>query len=327
MKLSLIIPVYNVEEYIYNCLSSCIDQINSSDEVEIIVVNDGSTDNSINVIKSKFNNIPCIKLVSQDNEGLSSARNTGLKCAKGEYVWFIDSDDWIASTSLSTIMTVLLDKKVDAIAFSYATVRDSEINECVLRSSNSIISGKDYLNSNFYVQVPFYVFRRQFLLDNKLQFRPAIYHEDFEFTPRMLYHATQVLICDNIFYYYRLRSNSITSTFSLKRVSDMFIVANSLKCTADMISDTNVRARMYDLVCMAVNNALSYIVRNLDVKSINEFEKEITSDLLICFRKAKSFKYLFEYYMFRVMPFSIIELYRYSRSVVINIRKIFKFKF
>lgn len=117
IKLSLVIPMYNVELYIEKCLNSCINQDLSSNEYEIIIVNDGSKDTSLSraeAIARKHNNI---KIISQENGGLSSARNTGLKNAKGEYIWFIDSDDWIEPNVLKNLYQIASHNNLDILRF------------------------------------------------------------------------------------------------------------------------------------------------------------------------------------------------------------------
>ena len=100
-KLSIIIPVYNVENYVGKCLESCLNQDIPKNEYEIIVVNDGTKDNSVQVIEKYITPENNIRLIHRKNGGLSAARNTGLKEAKGEYVWFVDSDDWIENNVLN----------------------------------------------------------------------------------------------------------------------------------------------------------------------------------------------------------------------------------
>ena len=95
MKLSIIIPMYNVEPYIEKCLLSCLNQNIPHADYEIIVVNDGSPDGSLGIARRIASTVDNMLIVSQENGGLSAARNKGLSYAKGEYVWFVDSDDWI----------------------------------------------------------------------------------------------------------------------------------------------------------------------------------------------------------------------------------------
>ena len=104
MKLSLIIPVYNVEQYIGRCLQSCLSQANvTAEDYELVIVNDGTKDNSMQVVEEMTRGCTNITVINQHNQGLSMARNVGLKAAKGEYVWFIDSDDWIESNMIEEL--------------------------------------------------------------------------------------------------------------------------------------------------------------------------------------------------------------------------------
>ena len=106
MKLSIVIPVYNVEKYVSECLDSCLEQNVDITDYEIIIVNDGSTDNSANLINlyAKQSNII---IINQENLGLSAARNAGIKIAKGEYIWIVDSDDWIEPGILIRILLAI----------------------------------------------------------------------------------------------------------------------------------------------------------------------------------------------------------------------------
>ena len=118
LKLSIIIPVYNVEPYIAKCLDSCLHQDIPTDEYEIIVVNDGSPDNSVVIVKDYMQRYLNVRLVNRDNGGLSAARNTGLKEAKGEYVWFVDSDDWIEPYVLKHLTDKAYKDKLDVLCFN-----------------------------------------------------------------------------------------------------------------------------------------------------------------------------------------------------------------
>ena len=120
MKLSIIIPVYNVERYLRQCLDSCLDQDIPKTEYEIIIVNDGSPDNSqviINEYALLYDNI-CV--INKSNGGLSTARNAGLSIAKGNLIWFVDSDDSIVSNSLKYIYDIFKENpKLDLLTFDY----------------------------------------------------------------------------------------------------------------------------------------------------------------------------------------------------------------
>ena len=105
--LSLIIPVYKVEAFIYQCLNSIFSQITENNSIELIIVNDGSPDNSMSIVEELTKDKPHITIVNQQNQGLSVARNTGLSHAKGEYVWFIDSDDWLLPNAIEDVLNYI----------------------------------------------------------------------------------------------------------------------------------------------------------------------------------------------------------------------------
>lgn len=114
-KFSIIIPIYNVEDYLSKCLDSVIEQ--TLMDIEIICVNDGSKDKSLNILQQYSNNDNRIRIISKENGGLSSARNAGLKVAKGDYICFLDSDDYAEPNLCERLYTEILEYKPDIIAF------------------------------------------------------------------------------------------------------------------------------------------------------------------------------------------------------------------
>lgn len=241
MLFSLIIPVYNVEQYINRCISSCINQQISPSLYEIIVVNDGSTDKSLEILKKieiKYSNI---KVITKTNGGLSSARNAGLKEAKGDYIWFIDSDDWIAPNSLNLLKNVIsLKPQIEAITINTILSYDNDTFKAVgtgrKLKNNNIYSGKNIIKKGFvypFTGAPFYIFKRQFLIDNYLFFKEGVFFEDCHFAPLMLSKLQSCLYLDNILYYYFMRSGSITnSQSSLKKAKDLILISKDLYTNA-----------------------------------------------------------------------------------------------
>ena len=120
--LSIVIPVYNVEKYVEKCIRSCMNQDISPSEYEVICVNDGSKDNSLDVVNRVANDYTNIQIISQTNGGLSAARNTGVKHASGKYIMYVDSDDWIADNCLGKLIQKLKEEKPDALVISVANV-------------------------------------------------------------------------------------------------------------------------------------------------------------------------------------------------------------
>lgn len=231
LKISLIIPVYNVAKYVDKCLLSCEKQDILSDEYEIIVVNDGTKDNSLSVVERVAKDYSNIRILSQENQGLSMARNNGLDVAKGEYMWFIDSDDWIEENCLSEICS-RLDGKIDLLQLQYRYAYDDSSrnqNEKICRIDVPIAGREQMLRGGIPAPAPFTIYRRQFLIDNRLRFYPGIYHEDSEFKPRVLYLAKSIRSYNEVVYnYYQRSEGSIMSTFRLKNGKDILFVNNRL---------------------------------------------------------------------------------------------------
>ncbi|MCF2612354.1 glycosyltransferase [Fusobacterium perfoetens] len=214
LELSIIIPVYNVEKYLKECLNSIskIKDIN----YEILIVNDGSPDNSQKIIEEFCKNNIKAKFFIKENGGLSSARNYGIERAKGEYVWFVDSDDFINPDEFQNFYNKL-DKNLDILIGNFYIFKTNNISkEEKLLKNNKELSGKELLVKKGKTVIgKTYVWRnlynREFLLDNKLYFKEKIVVEDQLFTILCLLKAKKVKYLDNYIYYYRIREGSITT--------------------------------------------------------------------------------------------------------------------
>lgn len=233
--ISLIIPVYNVEKYLARCLDSCLRQNLNEEEYEIIVVNDGSRDNSLKILNKYADKYPNVILINKLNGGLSSARNAGLKIAKGKLVWFIDSDDWIVENCLRTVCFLFENDDIDMMTFNtyYATdigCRELEAKRRI--AQNEILNGTELYNRGFvypFTGVPFYVYRCSFLKKNNLYFAEGLYFEDWLFTPISYVYCEKCFYLDKPLYYYYMREGSITqSEPSIKKAEDIIRVAEKL---------------------------------------------------------------------------------------------------
>ena len=232
MKLSIIIPIYGVEKYIEKCLLSCIRQgaVKLGVDYEIICVNDGTPDDSASIARAIAGRYEGIRVVDQQNQGLSVARNTGTDIAVGDYIWYVDSDDFIEERCLERILPIL-SEGYDILALRHRDVfEDGSVREYDYSSLRGIDSGKEMLFQGcFSPCVQFFVFRRDLLKRNDLRFVPGIYHEDSEFTPRALAFADKLRLDSGCAYnYLRRTSGSITSSFKLKNAEDIFSVNRNL---------------------------------------------------------------------------------------------------
>lgn len=225
MKLSIIIPVYNVAPYLEKCLDSCLAQHLTAEEYEIICINDGSTDNSLEILERYAKQHPDkIKVLSQENQGLGASRNNGLKIAKGEYIYFVDSDDWIEEYSLDKITT----KGEEVLMFSHGYSEKGNCQQIV--NSNWILTDEVCSLSNNFLNTgaPTYWFRRLFLIENNLIYNPRMYYEDVEYTPRVMHKVNTFREISIPIYHYRIRAGSITQTMSTKHLDDLLVVAKHL---------------------------------------------------------------------------------------------------
>ena len=232
MFISLIIPVYNVEQYLRDCLNSVVAQTNS--DCEVICVNDGSTDGSLTILKEFQNRYNQITVITQQNKGLSGARNAGILAAKGDYLFFLDSDDWIEPNTLE----ILAQKQrgEDLVCFNGRRVfEDGSTEEPDNEIEELNLNGWEYYCKYALVRRKFHfvcsvlrLYRREYLLKNKLFFEEGIYHEDNLFTPLACYYAQTVKVIPDCLYVYRIRKGSITQSVNVQRLYDMITVANKL---------------------------------------------------------------------------------------------------
>lgn len=237
VRLSIIIPLYNVESYIIQCLDSIYLQKLLEDEFEVIVVDDGSTDNSFLLVKEyqlKHNNI---RIFKQKNSGPSAARNKAIKEAKGEYILFVDSDDFLLPNKLFKLLEIAELNKVEVLRANYQTCHDLsaliENREPYLTREfylNKIIDGKVLYTSIFCKEffTPLLLLNRSFLLNNSLFFEEGIYFEDVDFSTRLSMITNRAMYVPEIFYVYRLRKGSITHSINIKKIKDLQYVIRKL---------------------------------------------------------------------------------------------------
>ena len=217
MLISVVIPVYNVEDYIEECLDSIINQ--TIKEIEIIVVNDGSKDGSIEkVLKYKDDRII---IVNKETGGLSSARNAGFKVAKGKYTYFIDSDDFLLNNyCLKEMYDIAEEDSSDIVVGNgYKYYSENNMKE-LYRDKNvfkrSVMGSKEFLtkfiNTNSMITPIYYnMYKTKFLRENNLLFKEGRIHEDQEFITRAMFLSNKISVYPKSFYAYRQREGSIMS--------------------------------------------------------------------------------------------------------------------
>ena len=273
MILSIIIPVYNVERYIQDCISSIYNQNISENVFEVIIVNDGTPDKSIELISPIIAQKTNTRIINQKNQGLSIARNNGLKLAKGEYVWFVDSDDSLLPGSIEKVLTVLEGHKgIDVIATVLLQKKESNGAIAIEYTPDySVRTGREYMfRGNNLGASQRYILRRNFLLDNNLFFMPNVYHEDGEFGHKMMYLAKSVYVMPEPVYCYLLRSSgSIMSTRKMKMNYDLIAIYKELEgfCKSKVEERDKIR-----FLSLAANCLYDTILFSRRVILTNEFK-------------------------------------------------------
>lgn len=217
--ISVIIPVYNVEDYLCECVDSVINQTYKN--LEIILVDDGSTDSSGKICDDYAEKDERISVIHQKNGGLSAARNAGLSKSNGEYIYFLDSDDYVADNTLETLITIAEKDNSDIVFFdavSFADTPDFTVKQNYIRKKKyKTDSGYSVFslltkNKDFHSAVPLLFLKKDLLKSNKISFIPDILYEDMVFTYQVFCFAKIVSQCDKAVYYRRYRKNSIMTS-------------------------------------------------------------------------------------------------------------------
>ena len=236
MLLSIIVPVYNVEQYLSKCLDSLLQQNIAVEDYEIIVINDDSPDGSVAIAEEYVKKYQNIKIITQENKGLGGARNTGIRNATGKYLWFVDSDDYIEPNCLKELLQFAEENDLDALRFNYRRVYENgkiaEIEKLFL-PDKKIKTGKEFLTEDlgYLCYVWAYLFKADIVKQQKL-FEVGIYVEDVEWTPRVLLQINKIGYFDKPVYNYLQRQGSITLSSNTEKIEkilqDLLTVIDSV---------------------------------------------------------------------------------------------------
>ena len=315
IKLSVIIPVYNVENYVEECILSVLNQ--SVNDMEVIVVDNGSTDNSMKIIKDI--NDKRVKIYSIEQCGLGAARNYGLRVSNGKYVAFMDSDDFLINKNAYHDMINRLEKSNEVFITAKAkyyyedgTFKSMEKNNNNI-FKNKQLTSKEYLlesikSNRIYVVVWLSIYNRSFLIDNNLFFKEGILHEDELFTNKLLLKLDNILLFDEEIYGYRQRKGSIMNQMNEKRINDIYYVCLELNKEFKSIKDDELRKCMINYISESAFN----VSKNRKVKNIpNEIKKLILTGLndskklkeakLLCFNERLYYFFIKVIYRIRII--------------------------
>ena len=298
-KISFIVPVYNTEAYIPKCLDSIMNQ-SEKEKIEIIIINDGSTDNSESIIKSyieKNDHEKIIKYYSKENTGIAETRNYGLEKATGEYIIFVDSDDYISKDLLKKL-NVYINQKIDMIKFKLQKVDEkANIIEKIDGPVFEKKTGEEAFNKLYSEDVLLdspcvYMIRKDLFLNSNFKFQRT-YHEDFGLIPLLILKAKTVVSVPYYLYFYVQIGNSITRNKdynkTLKKIEDvMFHYDNMLK----EINNMNINKETEENIKIFYTNAIILKLYELEEKDQKEYIKEIKKRKMYKNIKSRNLKQL-----------------------------------
>ncbi len=231
MDLSIIIPVYNVEKYVRACIESIYEQSLDEKRFEVIIVNDGTTDHSMEMIADIINEHDNVTVINQKNQGLSVARNNGISIAKGEYILMPDSDDLLIENSLKPLLDKALKTKADLVVADFVEMNDEEIKQHnhfqILQGNDkpvfAVKTGEELLLERVVVWRTLY--RKDFISDNHISFYPGITFEDNPFTLKCYIKAKLCIRANWFLNIYRIGNATISSplTFNKKKAHDLSV--------------------------------------------------------------------------------------------------------
>lgn len=315
--ISVIIPVYNVEKYLTRCLESVITQTYSN--LEIILVDDGSTDGSGKVCDRYQEKDSRIKVVHKKNGGVSDARNEGIKVAAGKYITFVDSDDYVSDDYVSCLFAMISEERADIAVGTYVVVNDREQNQFLTAPKqryNKTFSGIEAINNSWYKKeitnsTWAKLYKKELFL--QVEYQKGKVYEDLGTTYKLLYKAKKVVYADYRIYYYVQREGSIMHSSSKKRIEDRFEISDEIidwatkNCRECLPASKsiNLYSAVQGLADIDKEN-YSISLWNKSINRIVEFRKDVLKDIqapkkmrllaLLCFINPRILKELLGIY-------------------------------
>lgn len=319
--ISIIVPIYNAEKYLHQCIKSLLDQGLKAEEYEIILVNDGSTDKSLSICEQYKNANPNIIIISQLNAGVSAARNQGIDHANGEYICFVDADDYLIPNGLSYLLSHYDYKQCDILRYwSTILYNEEDTNQDCTGKELYKGNGLEFIENNGLDTFCYcYLYNKNYIVKNQIKFSPYIIGEDFFFVSSILLTNPIILSTSSNIYRYIIRPNSATTTrtttHSQKCVKDHLSVNKEIIIQTDNIRGIKHNPQLYQSIINTLQNKMLLIFsRILSAKYSRQEYKIIIQEcmdyhLLPITLTTNSFKYKLYYQYINTLMHSFI-LYR-----------------
>ena len=259
LLLSIVVPVYNAVEYLQRTISSLLHQDISEKEYEIILVNDGSTDNSLQLIKKIMVNHTNIVLVDKKNGGVSSARNTGIERAKGKYIMQVDADDFLESNVIGKLVRIADDRQAELLFYRAKFFPDRhEITNIQPFEIGKTYDGEYIMLHGMKISSPWgNLYLRKFILQVGLKYFGSISHQDVEYNYRLYPHARRIVFSDIVAYHYNVSGESVTRTSDPLKLQKLML--DNVDVAANVIRyyrDSKFSTRLKDSVVRRMNSVI-----------------------------------------------------------------------
>ena len=280
MELTIIIPVYNVENHLSRCLDSIFVGNNIDVEFEVIAVDDGSTDNSYGILQEYTFRYKQLKIYHQENQGSSVARNKALDVATGKYIMFVDSDDFVEKDSINTILQEAIKTDVDILFYDFNVISEDGVKNtasCPNFQENIFFTGEEYILRGSEISSPWKsLYRRKLINDLKLRFYPGIIHQDTEFLLRLFPFVRRIIYKKNVVYNYYNIGESATRTKSIEKekkiVYSDFVIVTTIKAACKNIPSKKIVEKYTKQMNSLLVSSIIILFRN-NKKFDSDFKK------------------------------------------------------
>ncbi|MDD6564098.1 MAG: glycosyltransferase [Clostridiales bacterium] len=322
-KLSIIVPIYNTERFLCDCIDSCLCQDFEEDEFEILCINDGSPDNSEKLLREKYSDKKCVKIINKENGGVSSARNVGIKLSEGKYLAFIDSDDYYEPHFLKKAIDILEKENASSLQFEYNVVKESsrfELGEQYHTWDNMEYSS-GHIRSNNIVWTCIYkaelIKNSAIMFDEKMKYAEDTYFEYLFFCEAYKANKKRIVM-DCAVYNYRQVSTSATNIKNkdskIKHLRDMMILTEHYREDINRYDNSYLKEHTICRYCLSMQAYLWDLSMNANYSEIKKEIKNLKERGLYPYpikffsRKTKSTKRMLINYLTFLYPIKIYYL-------------------
>lgn len=308
IRLSIIIPVYNVEKYLKECLESLVNQKLKS--MEVILINDGSTDDSEKICREYLERYDFIKLISQKNSGPGISRNKGIACAKGKYIGFVDSDDFVDENMYTKLIDIAENENLDFVGCAIKMFFEGNSKSKVIENNNSeeVLTNEQLTNEILKKNIQCFscnkIFKRELFDD--IKYEEGVYYEDIYTVFRLALKCNRGKHINEPLYFYRQRQNNITNNISIKHIRDFNSAVEKINKYYIKVSNYNKELLQSFNVNYFFTSIDLYIKnKNFKLKEINKnYNKEYCNYTLLnvqdlIFNRFISIKCKFIYFLWK----------------------------